>query len=90
MKSTRNTTKATWLTVIRSNLDDEIVGAYPTLNQARARMRLVLGNPDSVRSTEIMRTLDLSGVIAVAIYRVKGDQTTHWEQQEFGDEKEAA
>lgn len=77
-----------WLVVIRCNLDDVVCGCWPYIQQARKQMREVLAAPDDPQIqnsfTAIGNIQDLSGMIAVAIYRANGAKIEHWMQEEFG------
>lgn len=81
-----------WIVVIRCNLYDVICGCWPTVGMARAQMRAVLKDPDSINDENPMNvSLGGSGLIGVAIYRVtKGASVKFYEQKEFDELEEAA
>ena len=66
--------KKCYIVQMRMNLDDPVVGVYPTLKQARNRALAVFRHPE--KSVKYVQAGDVSGFIGVSIYRAQGARIT--------------
>jgi hypothetical protein len=78
----------TWIVLVRSAMDDTIIGAYPTLPQAKARQRVALADVDAVMKE--CRVTDASIHFGVAIMRARGSKVELWSQEDLDEQAEAA